>query len=62
MRKLVYISESGKETGSWEIAKAWKENYTIRLDEIPEQITKKERERRARRCEKIQELRKNKSA
>ena len=34
MRKLIYVSATGKETGSWEIAKSWGENYTIRLDEI----------------------------
>ena len=30
MRKLVYISESGKKTGSMNTAKSWKENYTIK--------------------------------
>ena len=62
MRKLIYVSATGKETGSWETAKNWNEKFTIRLDEIPEQITKEERERRAKRCEKIRELRKSKSA
>lgn len=61
MRKLVYVSETGKETGSWDTAKSWGERYSIRLDEMPEQITEEERERRARRCEKIRELRKSKS-
>lgn len=40
MRKLVYVSETGKETGSWKIAKSWKEKYTIRLDEIHEPFKK----------------------
>lgn len=35
MRKLVYISESGKETGSMNTAKSWKENFTIKLEELP---------------------------
>lgn len=48
MRKLIYVSPEGVETGSWNVAKTWK-SYTIRLDEMPEQISDKERERRARR-------------
>ncbi len=35
MRKLIYVSPDGLETGSWETAKTW-ESYTIRLDEIHE--------------------------
>lgn len=39
MRKLVYVSETGKETSSWEVAKTWK-RFTIRLDEIHEPYKK----------------------
>lgn len=35
MRKLIYVSPEGVETGSWNVAKTWK-SYTIRLDEIHE--------------------------
>ena len=40
MRKLVYVSETGKETGRMNTAKNWKENYTVRLDEIHEPFKK----------------------
>ncbi len=40
MRKLVYVSETGKETGSMNTAKNWKEKYTVRLDEIHEPFKK----------------------
>lgn len=40
MRKLMYVSETGKETSSWEIAKAWNERFTIRLDEIHKKYEK----------------------
>ena len=34
MRKLTYISKSGKETSSWDIAKSWNESYTVKLTEV----------------------------
>lgn len=40
MRKLMYVSETGKETSSWEIAKAWNERFAIRLDEIHKKYEK----------------------
>lgn len=61
MRKLIYVSPEGLETGSWNIAKDWK-SYTVRLDEMPEQISDKERERRKNRCAKIAARNKNRNA
>lgn len=52
MRKLTYVNTNGLETGSWETAKTWG-TYSIRLDEMPEQISEKERKRRKNRCAKI---------
>lgn len=61
MRKLIYVSADGKETGSWDTAKTWG-NYSIRLDEIHEKVTKEEQERRERRWAKLAEIRKNRNA
>lgn len=61
MRKLIYVSPEGLETGSWNVAKDWK-SYTVRLDEMPEQISDKERERRKNRCAKIAARNKNRNA
>lgn len=61
MRKLIYVSPEGLETGSWNIAKDWK-SYTVRLDEMSEQISDKERERRKNRCAKIAARNKNRNA
>lgn len=61
MRKLIYVSPEGLETGSWETAKTWG-TYSIRLDEMPEQISEKERERRKNRCAKIAARNKSRNA
>ena len=58
MRKLIYVSKSGKETGSWEVAENWNESYTVRLDEVKKEYTKEERERLEKRWAKLEEVRK----
>lgn len=40
MRKLVYYTESGKETGSQKVAQSWGEKYYTRLDEVHEPFVK----------------------
>ena len=40
MRKLVYYTESGKETSSQKVAKSWDEKYYTRLDEVHETFVK----------------------
>lgn len=40
MRKLVYYTENGKETGSQKIAQSWGEKYYTRLDEVHEPFVK----------------------